>query len=790
MGKIRLGGFALFATGLLLSACAQLPRERTPRVRAPRVFQPRGELVIVESKTTGTEFRIVLAENASPSTRHGAEELQTFLEEMSGVALPIVSDRGKIGAHEIILGDNAHLRKLEAKARSGSPIDFAKLGNEGYVIRTAGPHLIIAGGALRGNLYGCYGFLEDHLGCRWFAPDETHIPKRDRIAIGPIDETRVPVLENREPFVVDCYSDGDWYARNRMNGNAGNLRAQHGGKVSYYGFVHTFFALVPPEKYAEEHPEYFSEIDGKRIKGGQLCCTNEDVVRIVTEEIRKWMREHPEATVFSVSQNDWGSYCQCEKCQELAKKEEAQIAPVLYLVNRVADAITGEFPDRIIDTLAYQWTRKAPKAMRPRPNVIVRLCSIECCFSHPLATCDGPQNTAFRRDLEEWAKVCNRLWVWDYCTDFSHYFMPFPNRRVLRENIRFFAKNNVKGLFEQNTYTTFHGEFSPLDGYITAKFLWDPDYDVDRAINEFLEAYYGPAARPIREYIDMLEGKVAADNIHMSIWQSPDAAYLTDEIVEKAEHLWNEAQAEAERALDPKYLRRVKIARLSPDYAIIERTKAQQAVPERIDHKNMTIGVDHEFARRLERFLTVAQTAGVARINEWGLPPWEYRQRMEEFIDAQVVKPLQAKMQAATSPGLHYDYFEFSGEKPIQSVADLVKLTPAASGVAKSVGLEAKKRNDYFALRFEGFIQAPRDGVYTFFLGSDDGSVLRIGDKIVVNNDKYHSMETKRGFAGLKAGKYRIAVEFFQGMGDAALELQYAGPGIEKQPVPASALSH
>ena len=155
-------------------------------------------------------YRIVVADDASPSTRHGAEELQMFLQQITGAKLPIVSDREPLGAAEVILGDNAHLRQL------GVQIDFQELGHEGYVLRVVGKHLVIAGGALRGNLYGVYGLLEDHLGCRWFAPDVSRIPQTQRLVLGPIDQKQVPVLEYREPFTFDCF-DGDWCARNRVN---------------------------------------------------------------------------------------------------------------------------------------------------------------------------------------------------------------------------------------------------------------------------------------------------------------------------------------------------------------------------------------------------------------------------------------------------------------------------------------------------------------------------------------------------------------------------------------------
>ena len=596
------------------------------------------DLVIAENGRSA--FRIVVADDASASTKYAAEELQRWLKEMTGAELPIVSASAALegvglAEHEVILGDdrNPHLAKL------GANIDFAKLGREGYVIRTVGPYLIIAGGGVRGALYGVYGLLEDHLGCRWFTPTVSRIPKVNRPVLKALDETKVPRLEYREPFVKDCF-DGDWCARNRVNSNAASLTEKHGGKVSYHGFVHTFAELVPPSRHYAEHPEYFPLVDGRRLDGyTQLCCTNEDVIRIITDEIRKRMREHPEATVFSVSQNDTGNYCQCPKCQALAEQEGTQAAPVLYLVNRVAEAVEKEFPDKAIDTLAYTWTRKPPKTMRPRPNVIVRLCSIECCFSHPLATCDSAENKAFRDDIIGWGKVCDRLWVWDYTTSFANYFVPFPNRRVLRPNIRFFADNHVTGIFEEDTYTTLGGEFNSLDGYLQAKFLWDPDYDENQAMDEFLEGVYGKAARPIRRYIDLLEDKVTEDHIHMHIWEGAGAAYLTDEILAEADRLWDEAEAAVADQADA--LERVRIARLSPDWALIERTKQPTTSPYRIENGRYVADVDPKFAARVDRFFRYADAGQVTALNEGGLPPAEYRKRIAPKIGSFDVVTLQ-----------------------------------------------------------------------------------------------------------------------------------------------------
>jgi hypothetical protein len=580
------------------------------------------DLVIAEAGTSA--FRIVVAAEASPSTSYAAAELQHWLREMTGAELPVVSlaagpEAAAPSEHEIILGDARHPRLAALKVE----IDFGVLGKEGYVLRTVGPHLVIAGSGMRGALYGVYGLLEDHLGCRWFTPTVSRIPQRPRLALAPLAETKVPRLEYREPFVKDCF-DGDWCARNRMNSNAAALTEKHGGKVSYHGFVHTFFELVPPATYYQEHPEYFPLVGGQRLNGyTQLCCTNEEVIRIITEEIRRRMREHPEATVFSVSQNDTGSNCQCPECQKLADQEGTHAAPVLYLVNRVAEAVEKEFPDKAIDTLAYTWTRKPPRTLRPRPNVIVRLCSIECCFAHPLATCDSPENKAFREDIIGWGKVCDRLWIWDYTTSFANYFVPFPNRRVLKPNIRFFADNHVTGIFEEDTYTTLAGEFNLLDGYLQAKFLWDPDCDEGKAMDEFLSGVYGSAAGPIRRYIDLLEDKVAKENIHLHIWEGAGARYLTDDVLAETDRLWEEAEAAV--ADQAEVLERVRLARLSPDWALIERTQGAVTKPYRIENGRYVADVDAKFAARVNRFFTGCERGGVTALNEGGRTPADYR---------------------------------------------------------------------------------------------------------------------------------------------------------------------
>jgi hypothetical protein len=561
-----------------------------------------GELVLAENGQSA--YKIVVADDASPSTKHGAEELQSFLEQMTGVKLPIVSDKQPQQPKEIIVGNNAHLKALN------TPIDLPSLGKEGYVIRTVGDSLVIAGGDLRGTMYGVYGLLEDHLGCRWFAPGVNRIPKTPRLAIGSIDDRQTPVLEYREPFTFEDF-DGDWCARNRMNSGHARLEAKHGGKMGISSLCHTWLWLMPTDKYFAEHPEYYAMVGGKRLKENpQLCCTNPDVRRICTEAVRKLMREQPQNVVFSVSQNDWDNHCECPKCQEVAKREDSQMGPVLELVNHVAEGIEKEFPDRIVETLAYQWTRKPPKTIRPRPNVIIMLCSIECCFSHSLEKCDSPLNQKFCSDIREWAKVAPRLWIWDYVTNFGNYLLPFPNQRVRAPNIRFFVANNVKGIFEQDTYDTADSELWALGGYMTAKLLWNPNYDANKAMSEFLDGYYGKAAPAVRAYIDLMHDHAEQKNLHVQLWTPPTSPHISDDILTKADAKWQEAEGLV--AGEPELLDRVKRSRMSVDFAILERARlqAQKQLPANADFAKLATA-------RLGPFSVVFKASPLTKLREY-----------------------------------------------------------------------------------------------------------------------------------------------------------------------------
>lgn len=560
--------------------------------------------VLFENGTT--RYRIVLGTDASDSERWAAQELRTWLREASGVDFPIVEDSSGVAPREIVLGVNRHTEAI-LKKRAPAPLDSE---DESFTVRNAGPHILIYGGRHRGTMYGVMDFLERQLGCRWYSKDVSVVPKRDRFEFSTLDQRDGPRLRVRNDFYYEAF-DPIWAARNRINGCM-SYRDQPGGVEGYWG-VHTFYHFLPPSEFFESHPEYFSLIREKRsITRSQLCLTHPDVLRITIERLRTFMRSNPEYLIYSVSQNDWAGPCECDGCQAIVKREGGEAGPLIAFVNQVAEAIEGEFPDKFVGTLAYQYTRKPPKTIRPRQNVVIRLCSIECDFAHSFQESTSPTNKSFLDDLHAWAEIAPHLYIWDYVVNFANYLAPHPNFNSLQQNLQDFRDNNAIGVMEQACYNTRGGEFSELRAYVLAKLLWNPDCDVDAVIDDFMYGYYGRAGQAIREYLDFTHSRVKPST-YLRFSNSYDIPLFGGDFLFQAERMLDQAEAVAD---DETIRRRVEMVRMQVMYLKL-RLDLARAVED----------------GTYERFKKAATREGVGRIEEWN-PIATFYEQIDAKIEA------------------------------------------------------------------------------------------------------------------------------------------------------------
>jgi alpha-L-fucosidase len=134
--------------------------------------------------------------------------------------------------------------------------------------------------------------------------------------------------------------------------------------------------------------------------------------------------------------------------------------------------------------------------------------------------------------------------------------------------------------------------------------------------------------------------------------------------------------------------------------------------------------------------------------------------------------------------GLNYSVYEGEWSK----LPDFNRLQPTSSGVSKGIDISSKKGTEKYGFVFDGFIQVPADGIYNFYISSDDGSELFIDGNILIDNDGLHGMVDKNQQTPLAKGFHNIKILFFQKSGGDGLEVDWEGPGFKKIPVPASVL--
>ena len=443
--------------------------------------------------------------------------------------------------------------------------------------------VVMDGDPARAPLYAVDLYLEKYCGVRWWTSDAATYPKLDAAPVKDISLSYAPQFKFRETYYLDGF---DPLFKVRSKGNFTSLTRylltdikfippELGGNHRLYFFkgrhsaYHSFFEVLPPNVYFEKHPEWYSLVKGKR-EPKQLCLANAEMKAEYIKETLKRLREDSSVDFIQVSQNDWHGYCTCDKCKAMMEEDGgAPSGPYLRFANEVAEAVEKEFPNVRIDTFAYQFTRRAPTKTRPRHNVVVRLCDIECDFARPLVEPLPPHKADFAKDLADWRRVAGgNLFIWDYLANFHNYMMPHPNIGSIAPNIRLFADNGAVGVFEQGDALCSAGTFATLRHYVTAHLLWDPKDDENRLMDEFLNGYYGTAAAPIlKKFIAVIEaGPRKTKQIVKCGHKGAPFLGAGDKL--EAARLMDEAVAAAAKDGEP-FASRVRRERLSIDHMML-----------------------------------------------------------------------------------------------------------------------------------------------------------------------------------------------------------------------------
>lgn len=436
--------------------------------------------------------RIVIPSKATTIEKKSADELQNFIQQISGAQLPIVSDKETKQINEVLVGNTSHY----------SDSHYAGLEDDGVLIKTLPGKLIIAGGKGKGTLNAVYEFLENNMGCRKFTNDFVKIPKKKTITLSSINYKYNPPYTFRSVYSLDAIwfqSYAEWH----------KLYQPFEGRGTK---VHTFKELLPAEKYYKTHPEYFALVNGKRIPN-QPCLSNLEVFNIMKNNLALLIKQHPEFKIWSVSHNDNADYCHCSLCESVQKKGNGFSETLIPFVNKMAAA----FPAYTISTLGYNQSVLPSKYTKPEKNVEIMFCMT---YSDKIKPINESSDQSIVNALFEWKKQTDNIFIWDYPVNYNHSLAPFPSINTFQPNMKFYRENGIKKVFEQLIGTQ-KGEMSELKSYLLAKLMWNPDIDVEAITNEFLQAYYGNAWVEMREYLNLLNTEANKSGIFMNEYSDP-----------------------------------------------------------------------------------------------------------------------------------------------------------------------------------------------------------------------------------------------------------------------------
>ena len=498
---------------------------------------------------------IIIGEKATEVEEFAALELQKYIQQISGATLPIRKDSENVEGNLVLIGSKQNNTKISGLGNE-IPISSQYPGEDGFIIKTVGNNLILAGSNNRGTLYSVYAFLES-LGCRWFSLLESQhdweiIPEKETIHLDNLNIVEEPDFKVREIWQGCSPSRCDYAVKNRLNlltahiWTCRQIASSQSGQpeiswdkdritkaieetkkrgVDWILGHHSFASWLPPQIHFDKHPEYYSLVNGKRQKGDleargcmyghgtQYCFSNPAVAEEVARNICNLFEQFPGIPSVGIWPNDGGGYCRCDKCLALEQKKSWRnedgtrvhsSGGYLTFANKVAEIVGKKYPDKKIEIIIYYRTLEAPpvdiESAKKNLRALFTIFLIDA--ARPLHSPQSSRNAYFNRELLKWQKLFGeRIAPANYYYGMSNYkgFI-FPVWEGIKDNLTYYK---TIGLAEVGAATG--GQFSYLlNDYVFAKFAWNIDSDLDEILNDFCAKSFGKASVPMRRYINLL----------------------------------------------------------------------------------------------------------------------------------------------------------------------------------------------------------------------------------------------------------------------------------------------
>jgi hypothetical protein len=616
---------------------------------------------------------IVTPQNPSRAERFAAEELQSYLQKMTGVWVPILQGEVPVTGSAIVVGRHPESTKLAEELRSHST------DQEAFGVIGTGNRLYLIGNGESAILYAAWDWLES-LGVRWIFPIPEvgeYVPHRESVVLPNARKWEAPAMSFRGPSLA--MPSGPGYPedahlsirgvqasalfsyRLRLNNNVAFDPADSWVSV---GSGHSYAYYLPPSRYFKDHPEWFSMINGHRSDGPgwQICFTNPDAAKEFAKNLLAEVRRLLERGVkiermrLLVSPNDGVAQCDCPECAKLIDSEGSASSLVVYFANRVAEEVHKVFPTARIVFYAYSNYARPPEHAKPGKNVCPELTfwpasnSMAANFAKPMFS---SANERFWTYFREWAKISDALSIYQY---YGHYnwFTPWPQITQMTYDFpRLAQEPKLYGFYSENHP---HWGTQAPNFYLQAKLMWNPKLDVHKALNEYYQAGFGPAAPYIQSYFEALQKRMdAIPSISGELVEIP--SLLTAQLIPECNEFINKAEAAMSRMADQNMRARTQL--------VIQAWRQSVKAGEALRHFVKPTEAIGSSQRILADLNTVIQ---YARTPE-GL--WTFENRVVEAALRPLLETLQIPLENLPAGDFSYrDYLPYGGALKFKAKAE------------------------------------------------------------------------------------------------------------------------
>ncbi len=441
-------------------------------------------------------YTVVLPRNANQECTFAAKELAYIVKKACNDNIDVITEEDNlpekcihIGATDVAIATSVLPSREEA-------------GSDGYALRKRGSTVFISSFGNEGVIYGVYEFARQVFGAEYFGQLEWTIPTVENAELFEEDIIRKPEFEKR----IRSSEDRTMSRRYGFNTEFG---------MTWIKWDHSFFDLIPKEKYYATHPEYFSS------QCSQLCLTCEGLLeemkKVVVEQLTPDWFEKSDVLAFSIGHEDSNTFCECPRCKKQAKIY-GKAGITIRFINQIADVINDfvdkNYPGKTVKTVFFgygptidppvKWNSDGTctpidESVIAHKNVAVMLAPLGSNWAYSLL--DKEHNGRTRASLIGWRETGAEIFMWTYDGVFHSMPLPMDNWEHLKESYQTFKESKAFFLFDECARGG--KQFDAMSYYVRAHLMWNLNYDVDYLIRRFMKGYYKQGAEKVYEYYQL-----------------------------------------------------------------------------------------------------------------------------------------------------------------------------------------------------------------------------------------------------------------------------------------------